>query len=128
MVTDFTARMQNLRDKIIDHVMDEIPQVRISGHRHHRLANHTSFAFKAIDSNQLLAALDLAGFACSSGSACKTGNPEPSPILRSLGYATDWALGALRVTLGRYTNENEVDDFLNVLPGIIERLRSSHLS
>ena len=70
----------------------------------------------------------MAGFACSSGSACKTGNPEPSPILLSLGYTPDWALGALRVTLGRKSSKIEVDAFLLALPSILERLRSEHLS
>ena len=128
MMSDFTAQIIPLRDKIIDTVLSQIPEVRLSGHRHHRLPNHASFVFKNVDTNQLLAALDVAGFACSSGSACKTGNPEPSPILLSLGYTPDWALGALRVTLGRKSSKIEVDAFLLALPSILERLRSEHLS
>jgi cysteine desulfurase len=128
MLADFTARVQPLRDKIIDTILAQIPEVELSGDRHNRLANHTSFVFNDIDSNQLLAALDVAGFACSSGSACKTGDPEPSPILLSLGYSPDWALGALRVTLGRKSSERAVDAFLHALPDILERLRSEHIS
>jgi cysteine desulfurase len=126
MQFEFTAQVLPLRDKIIDTILARIPEVELSGHRHYRLANHTSFVFKDVDSNQLLAALDVAGFACSSGSACKTGNPEPSPILLSLGFAPNWALGALRVTLGRQSSEVEVDAFIHALPGILERLRSEH--
>jgi cysteine desulfurase len=67
--------------------------------------------------------LDLEGFACSSGSACKTGNPEPSDVLTSLGFTHDWALGSLRVTLGMYTTSSEIEAFLEVLPKVISRLR-----
>jgi cysteine desulfurase len=63
--------------------------------------------------------LDLAGFACSSGSACKTGNPEPSEVLTALGLPSHWSLGSLRVTLGKDTTKEEVDAFLDVLPGLV---------
>ena len=68
-----------------------------------RLPNHASFVFNGVDGNALLMMLDVEGIACSSGSACKTGNPEPSDVLTNLGFNHDWALGSLRVTLGTYT-------------------------
>jgi cysteine desulfurase len=123
---EMTPRIAALRDGIIDSTLDNVADVRLTGHREHRLANHASFAFKHVDGNQLLAALDIEGFACSSGSACKTGNPEPSPILVALGFTPEWTLGGLRVTLGRGSTSEHVDQFNQTLPGVIDRLRSVH--
>jgi cysteine desulfurase len=72
----------------------------------------------------LLAALDLEGFACSSGSACKTGDPEPSEVLLALGMEPELALGSLRVTVGRQTTDDEVREFLDVVQKTVARLRS----
>jgi cysteine desulfurase len=87
------------------------------------LPNHCSFAFEGVDGNLLLTLLDAAGFACSSGSACKTGNPEPSDVLTSLGLPREWALGSLRVTLGTGTVPADVDAFLKTLPPLVEKAR-----
>lgn len=67
--------------------------------------------------------LDAAGYACSSGSACKTGDPEPSNVLTALGYPREWALGSLRVTLGQSTKPEEIDGFLTALPDLITQIR-----
>ena len=67
--------------------------------------------------------LDMAGFACSSGSACKTGSPEPSEVLTAIGLSHPWALGSLRVTLGTHTTPQQVDLFLARLPAIIAEAR-----
>ena len=69
--------------------------------------------------------VDLEGFACSSGSACKTGNPEPSGTVTALGFSRDWALGSLRLTLGNGTTAAQIDRFLETLPRIIEVDRTS---
>jgi cysteine desulfurase len=71
----------------------------------------------------LLMMLDQEGFACSSGSACKTGNPQPSEVLTAIGLSRAWALGSLRVTLGQATTADEVAAFLKVLPAVVERVR-----
>ena len=76
-----------------------------------------------MDGNALLMLLDVEGFACSSGSACKTGDPEPSDVLTAIGLDREWALGSLRVTLGIHTTPEEVERFLAVLPGLVERAR-----
>jgi cysteine desulfurase len=123
---ELTPRLESWRNEIIHGIEATIPASRLTGHRHQRLANHASFSFKGVDSNQLLAALDLAGYACSSGAACKTGNPEPSPILLALGLEPDWALGALRITLGRGTTKSMVDKFIGEFPEIMQRLRAQH--
>lgn len=116
--------VQPLRDRLIRTILEEIPDVMLTGHASQRLPNHTSVVFRHIDGNKLLMALDIAGFACSSGSACKTGNPEPSDVLIAIGLSQDWALGSLRVTLGKNTLPEDVDRFLSILPGTVSRLRS----
>jgi len=112
-----------LRDLIIGTILEEIPDTQLTGHPSERLPNHASFAFKDMDGNSLLMFLDIEGFACSSGSACKTGNPEPSDVLTALGLPREWGLGSLRVTVGKDTTPAEVDSFLNLLPDIIDRAR-----
>jgi cysteine desulfurase len=111
-----------LRDHIVARVLEEIPDVYLTGHPTERMPNHASFVFRGIDGNALLRTLDVEGFACSSGSACKTGNPEPSEVLTALGLSREWALGSLRVTLGIDTKAHEVEAFLNILPEVIQRV------
>jgi len=121
---DRTSSLKPLRDHLIGSILEEIPDVQLTGHPEERLPNHASFIFKGVDGNALLMMLDMEGFACSSGSACKTGNPEPSDVLTSLGFTHDWALGSLRVTLGMYTTSSEIEGFLKVLPKVVSRLRA----
>jgi cysteine desulfurase len=117
-------RLSELRDRVIDGVLKSVSDAKLTGHRSLRLANHASFVFKGVDGNALLMLLDDAGFACSSGSACKTGDPEPSDVLLAMGIAPDWALGSLRVTLGVQTTDEEIDAFLAALPQVVERVRT----
>ncbi len=118
-----TAHLRPLRDKIIGSVLELVPESRLTGHLQSRLPNHASFVFKDADGNLLLQLLDAAGFACSSGSACKTGNPEPSQAITSLGFSRDWALGSLRVTLGASTTPVDVENFIGILPVLVEKAR-----
>jgi cysteine desulfurase len=117
------SAVQPLRDRLIGIILEEIPDSQLTGHPEQRLPNHASFLFKGVDGNALLMMLDMEGYACSSGSACKTGNPEPSDVLTSLGFTRDWALGSLRVTLGMYTTSIDIEGFLSVLPRVISKLR-----
>ncbi len=119
-----TAHLLPLRDKIIGSVLELVPESRLTGHLQSRLPNHASFVFKDADGNLLLQLLDAAGFACSSGSACKTGNPEPSQAITSLGFSRDWALGSLRVTLGASTTPVDVENFIGILPVLVEKARN----
>lgn len=118
-----TAHVRPLRDNLLDTVLQTIPQAQLTGHPVERLPNHASFVFYGVDGNLLLTLLDAAGFACSSGSACKTGNPEPSEVITALGLPRSWGLGSLRITLGRHTTVEEVQAFLTVLPRLVERAR-----
>ncbi|MCX7609175.1 MAG: cysteine desulfurase, partial [Anaerolineales bacterium] len=118
-----SAHVRPLRDLLIATVPEVVPEARLTGHPTERLPNHASFVFRGVDGNFLLALLDEAGFACSSGSACKTGNPEPSEVMTALGWPREWGLGSLRVTLGRETAAEEVQAFLRALPPLVERAR-----
>jgi cysteine desulfurase len=117
------AHVRPLRDKIIGTVLEMIPDSKLTGDLETRLPHHASFAFKDVDGNLLLTLLDAAGFACSSGSACKTGNPEPSEVINAIGLTGDWGLGSLRVTLGVHTTPADVDAFLKTLPELVAKAR-----
>jgi cysteine desulfurase len=118
------SRIRGFRDQIINSVMNSIPDTKLTGHPTTRLPNHASFVFKNIDGNSLLVALDILGYACSSGSACKTGNPEPSEVLTSVGLSNEWALGSLRITLGKATTQEHITQFIDKLPSVIHQLRT----
>lgn len=118
-----TDHLIPLRNQLIGKILEEVPESQITGHPDRRLPNHASFVFKNVDGNQLLIKLDMLGFACSSGSACKTGNPEPSDVLTSLGFPREWALGSLRVTLGKTTTPAQITRFTEALPAVIQGLR-----
>lgn len=119
-----TNRLSNLRDRILKGVLESIPDSKLTGLPSQRLANHASFVFKRVDGNALLMLLDDAGFACSSGSACKTGDPKPSAVLLAIGLSPEWALGSLRVTLGIQTTDEDIDSFLTTLPQLVEKARA----
>jgi cysteine desulfurase len=116
-------RLSGLRDSMVDGILKTIPGARLTGHPDQRLPNHASFVFSGADGNSLLMMLDLAGYACSSGSACKTGSPEPSSVLLALGLEPDLALGSLRITLGRWTDDQQIETFVHRLPEIIAQNR-----
>jgi cysteine desulfurase len=122
--TRHNRNYQNLRDRLIEHALT-IPGVQLTGHPTERLPNHTSFVFEGVDGNQLLAALDLRGYGCSSGSACKTGDPTPSDVLLSLGLPNGLALGSLRVTVGRSNTSEQIEQFSRALRETIARLRAT---
>ena len=118
-----TAHVKPLRDQIIGTVLEDIPDSKLTGDPGQRLPQHASFVFKNVDGNFLLTLLDAAGFACSSGSACKTGNPEPSDVMNAIGLPREWGLGSLRITLGVHTTPEDVSAFLKVLPSLVEKAR-----
>lgn len=116
-------RLTKMRDVLISDLLERIPDDSLTGHPNQRLPNHASFVFAGVDGNQLLIQLDMAGFACSSGSACKVGDPKPSDVLLALDIHPTTALGSLRVTLGKDTTMEEVEKFCTTLPGLVETNR-----
>lgn len=120
------SKLIPLRDQIIQTILDGIPESQLTGgDLNERLPNHASFVFKGVDGNLLIQVLDSEGFACSSGSACKTGDPKPSTVLTHLGYTSEWALGSLRITLGKDTTSTDVEHFLEILPDCVKRVREA---
>lgn len=119
-----SARMAQLRDRLIEGILARVEGVKLTGHPTERLPGHASFVFRYVDSNTLLMHLDQQGIAASSGSACKVGNPQPSPILEALGYGPEWTRGGLRLTLGHGTTREEIDTVVDVLSTAVERIRN----
>ena len=118
------ARIRAQRDRLVEGVSSRIPDVELTGHPSERLPNSASFVIAGIDGEATLLALDLAGIAASTGSACSAGDATPSHVLTAMGYSDQLAMGSLRLTLGRSTTRKDVDHVLAVLPGVVERLRA----
>ena len=117
------ARITRLRDKLIAGVLARIPESQLSGHPAQRLPNSASFLFHYVEGESILLNLDLLGVAASSGSACTSGSLEPSHVLRAMGFSHEVAHGSLRLTLGKENTDEDVDYVIEILPGIIEKLR-----
>ena len=117
------ARMTDLRDQLIHGLMDRVPGTRLNGHPTERLPNNVNLSFDGVEGEALLLRLDLVGVAGSSGSACTSGALDPSHVLLALGLTTAEANGALRLTLGNDTTEDEIAAVLDILPSIVEDLR-----
>jgi cysteine desulfurase len=122
-MAETTERMRSLRDRIIRTVPETVPDSYLNGHPTKRLANNVHLRFDFIEGEGLVLHLDMIGIAASTGSACSTGSLEPSPALLALGLRHEQAHGSLRITLGRENNHEEVSYFLEVLPGIVSKLR-----
>jgi cysteine desulfurase len=117
------ARVSALRDELVAGVIERVPNAQLTGHPTRRLPNSASFAVRGVDGELLLAALDLEGICVSTGSACTTGEAEPSHVLTSMGLPREWALGSVRMTLGHLTTPEDIATVLEVLPGVVARLR-----
>ncbi len=118
-----SARLERLRDQLIEGVLSSVPGVQLTGHPKQRLADSASFAFRDCDGEALLMALDLAGVSASTGSACTTGDPEPSHVLTAMGLPPEWAVGSLRLTLGRWSTSEQIDRLIQILPNALDRTR-----
>jgi len=117
------ARITALRQRLIQGVLERIPDAQLTGHPTQRLPNNASFLFKYIEGESILLHLDLLGICASSGSACTSGSEEPSHVILAIGIPRQGAHGSLRLTLGNENTEEDVDYVLQVLPGIVEKLR-----
>ncbi|HUF52446.1 MAG TPA: cysteine desulfurase family protein [Dehalococcoidia bacterium] len=121
-----TAHYRLLRDKLLYGIPERVPQMHVTGPTNlsKRAANNASFCFEFIEGEPILMALDLAGVACSSGSACTSGSLEPSHVLTAMGIPEDLARGSMRLTVGTDNTPEQIDYVLDTLPGIVSRLRS----
>ena len=117
------ARITELRDKLIAGMLERIPDSQLSGHPTKRLPNNASFLFQYIEGESILLNLDMMGVAASSGSACTSGSLEPSHVLTAMGFPHEVAHGSLRLSLGKENTLDEIEYVLEILPGIVEKLR-----
>lgn len=123
---DRNAQVRKLRDRLLYGLPERVPNTVITGPTdpEKRLANSFSCCFRNVEGESVLLALDMAGIAASSGSACTTGALEPSHVLTAMGIDRDLAHASLRLTLGTENTDAEIDHVLETLPGIVARLRS----
>ncbi|MBF8984818.1 cysteine desulfurase NifS [Lutibacter sp. B2] len=115
--------MMCLKDKLINGIIERIDFVKLNGHSEYRLPGNVNFIFEFIEGESLLLSLDLVGIAGSSGSACTSGSLDPSHVLMALGLPHEIAHGSLRLTIGSFTTEEDIDYVLEELPKIVQRLR-----
>lgn len=120
---DEGKRLTELRDYLIEGIESKIPHVRVNGHRTERLPNNVNVCFQYIEGESLLLNLDMNNVAASSGSACTSGSLDPSHVLLAMGLSHEIAHGSLRLTLGRSTTRGQLDYVLEILPGIVQKLR-----
>ena len=118
-----SERIRKMRDRLIDGIL-AIPYSRLNGGRDERSAGNVNISFRGIEGESLILALDIAGIAASSGSACTSGSIDPSHVLTAIGLDEEMAKGSLRLTLGDLNTEEDVDYILGVLPETVRRLRS----
>lgn len=118
-----SAHCSALRDRIIEHVLANIPECRLNGHTTERLPNNVNFSIEGVEGEAVLLGLDTAGIAASSGSACSSGSLEPSHVLLALGQPADLARGSLRLTLGKDNTQEEIDYLLETLDRLVPQLR-----
>jgi len=118
-----SIRLKKMRDKLIEGVLKNIPGSHLTGHLKNRLVNNASFWFQFVEGESIIMLLDSLAIAASTGSACSSNSLEPSHVLLALGLRPQEAHGSLRLSLGRWTTEKEIDYLLEKLPSVIENLR-----
>ena len=123
-MSETSARMTRMRDRLIEGIEATIPEVKLNGHRTKRLPNNVNFSIKYIEGESILLMLDMAGIAASSGSACTSGSLDPSHVLLALGLTHEVAHGSVRLTLGDDTTDEDIDYVLETLPKVAHRLRA----
>jgi len=116
-------KVQYLRDKLENMILQTCPDCRINGDKENRLPNTTNISFEYIEGEAILLMLDKYGICASSGSACTSGSLEPSHVLRAMGVPFTAAHGSVRFSLSRYNTEDEVDYVIEKIPSLINRLR-----
>lgn len=118
-----SLRLTALRERLIQKLLNDIPDCILNGHPTNRLPNNVNVSVKYVEGESMLLNLDLVGIGASSGSACTSGSLEPSHVLLAMGLPHEVAHGSLRMTLGRATTQEDVDYVAGALPPIVKRLR-----
>ncbi|MBI2167682.1 MAG: aminotransferase class V-fold PLP-dependent enzyme [Candidatus Omnitrophica bacterium] len=122
-----SQRVKDLRDDFEEKVLRKIPSVQVNGDRQNRLPNTSNLAFEDVDQEALLILLDEAGLRASQGSACFSGSPEPSHVLRAMGFSEARAKSSVRFSFGAENTREEVGVAVELLVGFVGRLRKIEL-
>lgn len=118
-----TARLQTMRDRLLERLLNEIPHTRLNGHPVHRLPQNANVSFRFVEGESLLLHLDMRGFAVSTGSACFSRSLEASHVILGIGGDHERAHGSVRFTFGRYNREEDVDRVVEAVAEIVRELR-----
>jgi len=119
------ARLTGLRDRLWEGIRTRVPDVRLSGHPTRRLPGTCNICFRDVESESIVLGLDLKGVAVSAGSACTSGNVEPSYVLVAMGVPVAWSMGAVRHSLGRSTTAEDIDYVVEATVPLVAKLRSA---
>ena len=122
---DEGVRLTALRDRLWEGVRARVPDVRLNGHPTERVPGTASIAYKNVESESIVLGLDLKGIAVSAGSACTAGSVEPSYVLVAMGVPVEWAMGAVRASLGRSTTAEDIDYVVESVEPIVRKLRAA---
>jgi cysteine desulfurase len=117
-------RVAQMRDQLERRILNEIPETHVNGTVEHRLPNTTNIGFARLEAEAILLLLSEQGICASAGAACSSGSLEPSHVLRAMNIDDRIAHGAIRFSLSRYTTASEIDRAIQVLPGVVEKLRA----
>ncbi|MCK4641135.1 MAG: IscS subfamily cysteine desulfurase, partial [Candidatus Marinimicrobia bacterium] len=118
------TRQTKLRDEFIRAILDNIDDACLNGHPSLRLPNNVNISFEGIEGESILLNLDMEGIAASTGSACSSSSLEPSHVLLSIGLSHEFAHGSARFSMGKHTTKDDLDYVIEVLPGIVKKLRA----
>ena len=118
-------RLTGLRERLWEGLKSRVPEVRLNGHPTERVPGTCNVCFRHVESESIVLGLDLKGIGVSAGSACTSGNVEPSYVLVAMGVPLDWAMGAVRHSLGRSTTAQDIDYVIDCTEPLVAKLRSA---
>ena len=118
------SQIKKLRDTLVEKVLNEIPEVILNGHSHSRLPNNAHFTFLGVNGEDLIIKLDEYGIAASTGSACSVNTQKASHVLQAMGFSHEQITGSLRLTIGIFNNQKEIEQTVSVLKKVVKELRS----
>jgi len=118
-------RVTGLRDRLWEGIRDSVPEARLNGHPTERLPGTANISYRGVESESVVLGLDLKGIGVSAGSACTSGNVEPSYVLVAMGAPLEWAMGAVRHSLGRSTAAEDIDYVVEAVEPIVRKLRAA---
>ena len=119
------VRVGMLRDRLWKGIAANVPEVQLNGHPTERLPGTASICYRHVESESIVLGLDLRGIAVSAGSACTSGNVEPSYVLVAMGVPLDWAMGTVRSSLGRSTTAEDIDYVIESVTPLVKKLRAA---